>query len=330
MPEPQEQPPGPEPGPGPARGSPVPPSEAEPGAQAAGPGTGSGSLLEKAAYVTAPATVVLGLLYYFGSTYTDAYYAYFGIPASDLQLSLQTYVVKSPDAVFFPLWLLLICGLVVLLVLGSVGRALAVPGREALRRRVTGCLLALGLLLVLAGFPAYFMERRLPQLPSGWMRDFLPCLVVALGATLAFFAVQMHLGRSRDGELHKGARMGDRLWLVGGTLLIGLLAMSLFFAMARYAAQAGWADAKSLASSDYLDSPRVVVHSKVRIPHHLKAIVVDDQGAGAAPYRYQYRGFRLLTKSPSRFYVVSYAVSDGAPVVLALPDDDTVRVEISP
>ncbi|MFJ9644700.1 hypothetical protein [Streptomyces sp. NPDC101206] len=293
-------------------------------------GVGSGSLLEKAAYVTAPATVVLGLLYYFGSTYTDAYYAYFGVPASDLQLSVQTYVVKSPAAVFFPLWLLLICGLVVLLVLGSVGRALAVPGREAVRRRVTGCLLAVGLVLVLAGFPAYFMESRLPRLPSGWLREFLPCLVVALGATLAFFAVQMHLGRSRDDELGKGDRTGDRLWLVGGTLLIGLLAMSLFFAMARYAAQAGRADARSLAADDYLDSPRVVVHSKVRIPHHLKAIVVEDRGPGAAPYRYQYRGFRLLTKSPSRFYVVSYAVSDGTPVVLALPDDDTVRVEISP
>ncbi|GGS89857.1 MULTISPECIES: hypothetical protein [Streptomyces] len=82
-------------------------------------GRDRGSALEKVAYVTAPATVVLGLLYYFGRTYTDAYYAYFEIPANDLQLSLQAYVARSPTAVSFPFWMLLVCGLVVLLVLGA-------------------------------------------------------------------------------------------------------------------------------------------------------------------------------------------------------------------
>ncbi|MFD0721156.1 hypothetical protein [Streptomyces globosus] len=167
-------------------------------------GRDRGSALEKVAYVTAPATVVLGLLYYFGRTYTDAYYAYFGIPANDLQLSMHTYVAKSPTAVFFPFWLLLVCGLVVLLVLGAVGRALAVPGREAVRHKVVLSLLAVGMLLVLAGFPAFFLESRIPRLPQGWVREFLPCLIVALGATLAFFAVQMHLGRPRRDDRDRG------------------------------------------------------------------------------------------------------------------------------
>ncbi|MFK0255591.1 hypothetical protein [Streptomyces sp. NPDC090445] len=329
MPEPKEQSPGPESGRVPS----APPSETgsgpEPGS-GPGSGLGSGSFLEKAAYITAPATVALGLLYYFGSTYTDAYYAYFGIPTSDLQFSVQKYVVESPAAVFFPLWLLMICGLVVLLVLGSVGRALAVPGREAVRRRVTACLLAIGsLLLVLGGFPAYFMEGRLPPLPSGWLREFLPCLVVALGATLAFFAVQLHLSRGSD-EPGRRERTGDRLWLAGGALLIGLFAMSLFFAMSRYAAQAGTTAAAELKAGGYVaHSPRVVVHSKVSLPHHLGGIKFKDRGPGSAPFRYEYRGFRLLVKSPSRYYFVSYAESE-VPQLVVLPDDETVRVEISP
>lgn len=314
MPEPEE----PQPGPEPAR-TPPPPAPETPG-----------SFLEKAAYVTAPATVVLGLLYYFGCTYTDAYYGHLGVPANDLQLSVQAYVVKSPDAVFFPIWLLLMCGLAVLLVLGWAGRALAVPGREAVRRTVTGWLLAFGLILVLAGFPVFFWEDWLPRLPSGWLSNFGPCLVVALGATLAFFAVQMHLNKSRD-ELGRPARTGNRLWLAGGALLIGLLTLSLFFAVARYAAMAGQAKADRVVATGYTDeSPRLIVHSSVPIPHHADAIEFNDLGRGSAPYRYQYRGFRLLAKSPSRFYLVSYAQIRPELRLVVLPDDGTVRVEISP
>ncbi|MEV4192113.1 hypothetical protein [Streptomyces toxytricini] len=295
-------------------------------------GRDRGSALEKVAYVTAPATVVLGLLYYFGRTYTDAYYAYFGIPANDLQLSTHAYVAKSPTAVFFPLWLLLVCGLFVLLMLGAVGRALAGPGCEAVRRRVVLWLLAVGLLLVLAGFPAFFLESRMAWLPQGWVREFLPCLIVALGATLAFFAVQMQLGRPLRDDRDRGARTGDRLWLAGGALLIGLLTLSLFFAMARYAAQAGRTAAGGLAATGCVDDecPRVIVHSKVRVPHHLEDIRFVDTGPGMAPYRYQYRGFRLLAKSPARFYLISHVLTRQEPRLAVIPDDDSVRLEISP
>ncbi|CAL9441704.1 hypothetical protein SUDANB120_02255 [Streptomyces sp. enrichment culture] len=295
-------------------------------------GRDRGSALEKVAYVTAPATVVLGLLYYFGRTYTDAYYAYFGIPANDLQLSLHAYVAKSATAVFFPLWLLLVCGLVVLLMLGAAGRALAGPGREAVRRRVVLSLLALGMLLVLAGFPAFFLESRMSWLPQGWVREFLPCLIVALGATLAFFAVQMHLGRPLRDDRDRGALTGDRLWLAGGALLIGLLTLSLFFAMARYAAHAGMTTAAGLAATGCVDEecPRVVVHSKVPVPHHLEGIKAEDRGLGMAPYRYQYLGFRLLAKSPARFYLISHALPRQEPRLAVIPDDDSIRLEISP
>ncbi|MEU6866941.1 hypothetical protein ABZ924_27400 [Streptomyces sp. NPDC046876] len=321
--QPREQPPGPEPARTEPTGRTVPTAHLEPGPKPE-------SFLEKAAYITAPATVVLGLLYYFGCTYTDAYYDYFGIPASDLQFPVQTYVVKSANAVFFPLWFLLVCGLAVLLVLGWTGRRLAVPGREAARRRVTGWLLALGLLLVLVGFPVFFWEDRLPKLPQGWLRDFAPCLIVALGATLAFFAVHMHLNRGRAGPGPQD-RTGDRLWLTAGALLIGLLTMSLFFAMARYAATAGKAEGIRFAERGYTkgSSPRAVVYSSVPITHHAARIRFKDLGRARAPYRYQYRGFRILAKSPSRFYLVSY-VKTSKPQLVVVPDDGTVRVELSP
>ncbi|MFJ4774929.1 hypothetical protein [Streptomyces sp. NPDC088762] len=317
MPEPQDQPP---------EGPPAPDTRAAPTAGEAA--SSSRAFLEKVAYIGAPGTIALGLLYYFGSTYTEAYYATFGVPAADLQLSVQAYLVRSPRAIFFPLWFLLFCGLAVLLALGWAGRLLARPGREAVRGPVAASLLAAGLFLVLTGFPVFFWEDRLPRLPRGWFREFVPCLAVALGATLAFVAVQLRL--SGPGGRDRESRTADRLWLAAGALLLGVLTMSLFFGMARYVAAAGRTEAMHDAAGGYVSSPRVVVYSRVPVTHHAPGIVFDDLGGGQGPYRYQYRGFRVLAKTPARFYLVSYLPKQPERMLVVLPDDATVRIELSP
>ncbi|MFE1896429.1 hypothetical protein [Streptomyces yangpuensis] len=315
MPEPQEQPP-----PG--------PRAAEPAA----PPSPSRAFLEKLAYVAAPGAIVLGLLYYFGTTYTQAYYATYGVPTADLQLSVEAYLVRSPSAIFFPLWLLLFCGLAVLLVLGCAGRLLGRPEQRARREAVTGWLLAAGLLLVLAGFPVFFWEDRLPRLPEGWLRQFVPCLTVALGATMAFAAVQLRLGSGVEGRdrADPGHRTADRLWLAAGALLLGVLTMSLFFGMARYVAAAGRVEAMKDAAGGYVSSPRAVVYSRVPVNHHAPGILFDDLGSAGGPYRYQYRGFRVLAKTPARLYLVSHVTGQKSRTLVVLPDDNTVRIEISP
>ncbi|MFE1906220.1 hypothetical protein ACFW96_21515 [Streptomyces gardneri] len=159
------------------------------------------TFFDKAAYIVAPGTAVIGLLYYFGSLYADTYYATFGVPAADLQLSVQSYLAKSPDAVFGPVWFLLICGLIVLLVLGRVGHTLDRPGKERRRRTVCQVLLVVGLFMALLGFPVFFGLRIWLPLPAGlWWRPFVPPFLVALGATLAFFAVRQR--RAPGGVAH--------------------------------------------------------------------------------------------------------------------------------
>ncbi|MFE2470433.1 hypothetical protein [Streptomyces mirabilis] len=49
----------------------------------------------------------------------------------------------------------------------------------------------------------------------------------------------------------------------------------------------------------------------------------------SGPYRYEYIGFRLIAKSPSRDYLVSKTADYNSTKVVVLPDDDTVRVELS-
>ncbi|MEU4730655.1 hypothetical protein [Streptomyces sp. NPDC023588] len=308
---------------------PPPPGPRAPAAHTAGP---SRAFLEKVTYIAAPGTIALGLLYYFGSTYTEAYYATFGVPTADLQLSVQAYLVRSPGAIFFPLWFLLCCGLVTLLALGWAGRWLARSGHEDRRGTVASWLLAAGLSLVLLGFPVFFWEDRLPRLPRGWLREFAPCLAVALGATLAFAAVQLRLGDGPDGQRDRArdrqTRTADRLWLAAGALLLGVLTMSLFFGMARYVDAAGRTDARNYAWDGYVSSPRVVLYSRVPVIHHAPGIRFKDLGPAKGPYRYQYTGFRLFAKAAARLYLVSYLPRLQERTLVVLPDDGSVRMEL--
>ncbi|MFD7056176.1 hypothetical protein ACFWBS_47100 [Streptomyces mirabilis] len=80
-------------------------------------------------------------------------------------------------------------------------------------------LLGSGLVLLPLGFSVFFWEKNLPTLPGGWAAQFVPAMLVALGATLAFFAVQLRL--THDGGTHdRPGRTGDRLWLSGGAVRI--------------------------------------------------------------------------------------------------------------
>ncbi|MEU6808997.1 hypothetical protein ABZ920_08325 [Streptomyces sp. NPDC046831] len=278
----------------------------------------------------APGTVVFGLLYYFGSTYITSYYSYFGILTSDLQLSSQSYVVSSDDALFLPVWFLFCCGLVVLLAFGLLERAVSGGGRS-LRRRATRGLLGAGVVLTLLGFvvflsPGWWNDAVVARLRPGAVREFLPTLVVALGAVMGICAVHLRLAHRRRPGAHRSA---DRLWLVGGSLFTAMLVLSLFFSMARYAHDAGLAQAGNDARSHYPDRPLVRVYSRLPLAHDLPDVARADLGTGHGPYRYRYQWFVLLAKSSGRYYLVNrswHPSSDNT--VLLLPDNDSVRVDV--
>ncbi|MGW0467466.1 hypothetical protein ACWDX6_19610 [Streptomyces sp. NPDC003027] len=278
--------------------------------------------------MVAPGTAAIGLLYYFGSVYTDAYYASFGVPSADLQLSVQAYLAKSPDAIFGPVWFLLVCGLSVLLVLGRIGHVLAHPGKERRRRTVSRCFFVAGILMVLLGFPLFFGGLPVPLPASWWVTPIVPSLVAALGATLAFFSVQQRLQASADDpDRHEGT--ADRMWSAGGALLIGLLALSLFFGTTRYVVMQGETLASNEIQGGFRESLPVVVYSSIPIVHNATAIGYRDMGDGKGPYRHRYVGFRLLVKSPTRFYLVSYASRTMDYLTVVLPDDESLRVELT-
>ncbi|MGW4566752.1 hypothetical protein ACWEN3_31600 [Streptomyces sp. NPDC004561] len=278
----------------------------------------------------APGTVVFALLYYFGNAYITSYYSFFGVPANDLQLSSQGYVVKSDDALFLPLWFLVCCGIGALLAFGLLERLL-VRGSRSLRCWVPRGLLGAGTVLMLLGLvvflePPWYANAVTDRLWPGTTREFLPTLVVALGAAMGICAVHLRTVRRRRPNTH---RTDDRLWLVGGSLFTAMLVMTLFFGMARYAHDSGLAHAGQDANGGYRDKPRVRVYSRQPIIYDLPDVARADLGAGHEPYRYRYQWFVLLAKSSGRYYLVSESLPpSGQATVVLLPDNDSVRVDV--
>ncbi|MGY1503603.1 hypothetical protein ACW4TU_44795 [Streptomyces sp. QTS52] len=281
------------------------------------------SLLRKTAFIAAPGTIVFALLYYFGSVYNKQYYTTLGVFAEDLGFSIQGTVADSTSVVFLPVCLFLIGGLISFLVLGWLAQWLDGPRRAARRRAAISWLLTLGVGVVLLGCVAFGLE----VLPTQRAQQFLPALTVAVGATLAVFAVHLRLA-AHAGAQNRRLPHGDRLWLAGGTLLFALLTLSLFYDMSQYVGAVGRGDGRSEIDEGYQGTQWVVVHSRVPLAYWAPGITPLDRGPGFSPYRYEYQGFRIIAKAPNRFYLVSHTSRWKDRVVLALPDDGTVWVEI--
>ncbi|MFD6113828.1 hypothetical protein ACFWG0_27475 [Streptomyces yangpuensis] len=287
------------------------------------------SFLDKAAYILAPGTLVIGLLYFYGSTYMDTYYSFFGVPPRDLQFSVQGYLANSPRAIFVPMLVLFFLGLVLVMILLMINHALAGP-RNVARRRVVArwfmypsLVVTLLLPLTLSESVAGARGQALVGEPLGLWAP----LVVALGAALSLFGTRLSPGDW--GAPDKRAPTVRRVWFAAEVMLVGLIVAALFMYVTRYATSAGWTDASSEADKGFRGNPYVVIHSRVKIAHDLPGIVAVDEGSGSGPYRFRYTGFVALTKTPTRFYLVSRNWR-ASQVVLVLPDDGTFLAEVRP
>ncbi|MEU9923946.1 hypothetical protein AB0H51_22095 [Streptomyces griseoluteus] len=282
------------------------------------------SFFEKAAYIVTPGSVVFALLYYFGYTYRSAYYAHFGLGVGDLGFTPQDYLLGSPAAVFLPLWMLLVLGIIGVLAFRALERWLSHPDGAERRGPVIRVLGALGVSLLLLSFPV-FLEPTWWRtmmwflLPVGWLRVLLPAVLVAVGGLLVLCAMYL----TRDPQ-----RRGGRFWGITEGLLVSATTLIVFFALARYAHGAGTSAAREEAENNFRDTTQVLIHSRQPIVPTAPNVQCTDQGAAHLPYRYQCTGFRVLAKSSTRYYLVPSVHQAGWDLILVLNDDNSIRVEV--
>jgi hypothetical protein len=256
--------------------------------------------------VIAPTTLLTALAYYFGWTFTNARALYFGIDPSALGFSAQDYILRSTDAVFVPLAVLVLASLAAVVVHSLVRTARSqCRFRKAILQGSWVCG-GVGVVLLTLGIAAMF--RPLP-FPTYYL--FAP-ISPGFGALLLAYAAYLRWG-----------------WLppVAVGLVLSLVLLSAFWAASKYADALGRGRAKDLAGSLSL-RPSVVVYSKYRLqlPLPVSEMRLDRRDSA---YGFRYTGLRLLVRSGGKYFLVpdSWSKEDG--VAIALADSDDLRLEFS-
>jgi hypothetical protein len=272
--------------------------------------------------VVAPATLLTSLLYYFGWTVTHASSAYLGIDESVLGFSTQDYLLRSVNAVYWPLSVGLIASALALRGHITVMRAITKPHH---RQRVA----VLTVALAVAGIGSVTYGAL--ALHYGWVSagDFsIAPLCLTVGVALFAYTMFIHerAGTGRAQPVSSATGSGS-LAAVAVALLI---AVGLFWQVADWATAVGVGRTRDLVAR--LDAqPRVTVYSAKQLDLAGVGGVTETTLSGADnAYHYQYDGLRLLFRSGGRYLLLSdqWNRADGRTILIA--DAPDLRFEFAP
>jgi len=288
--------------------------------------------LQIAGSIVAPTTLLTGLFVYFGLMYVVAYYRYFGVNFSVLNVTVQGYLILSVSTAVLPLGVLagavLLSLRVYLLPLDEVSGTV----RRLLHRvpypfvGIAGVVLV-GLavadaLTVFRPFPAAMTEAR--------------GLSLSVGVLLLGYAGRLR----RDVGPRRGHRTAPRevpviLTVVkwGGFCL--LLGIGLFWAVGSYAVRMGQADARAFALN-LACTPDVVLYSEARL--NLASSGVEEErataGEGEAPaaegFAFRYTGLKLVPQVGDNYLLLPADWAPAARPAILLTRSDAIRLEFAP
>lgn len=280
-------------------------------------------VLSLVAAVVAPATLITALAYYFGYRRERAFAEYFGIDLSALGFSTSDYVLRSVDAFFVPVS-------IVLLVAFGAAFVHALVGDRLERIDLTPIAAVAGFGALVAGIAL------LAGKPLANDYAYLQALGPAVGVSLLVYM----LARRRSVSRHAVSAAA----FVG----VAVILVSLFWATSEYADSRGRTEAQRLARDITVD-PSVTIFSKENLsinpwapgggnPQPAKrgtcaSISVEKLHAGA--YRFAYTGFTLLIRSGGNYFLTPTPVNPNTPwdpalySVFVIPDDSNIRVELT-
>jgi hypothetical protein len=298
---------------------PSPSPEPAPASSEPPPGLGFDKWMGFLSNVIAPATLITGLLFYFGYVSSRTFFLYFGIDVDVLGFSAQQFVMRSPGALFIPVMVLLLIA------------ALALVGHRVLRRWFTSAAAArqrtvvavfawTGVALLAAGLVLAFSYA----LISDWeLYSFATAICLAVGAGLAAYAAG--LARARSGGVQTRSVM---------VLLVIVMIAGAFWSAATVAEWWGRGQARVLAA-DLSTLPGVVLDTTQRLYPGNDAIrstqLLPDTAENKGRFLYRYYGLRLLVRGGDDLFLVPDAWdADASTLVIPLGDDTRLRYRFFP
>jgi hypothetical protein len=290
------------------------------------PGLELKGVLELLGSVAAPVTVVTSVMFYFGWVHTGAFYRYFAIDRTALELSVRDYVVRSINSILWPLIMGLVLAALWIWVHGMVVRTLVDEHRRALVRRLSLAVGGLGVACFVTGFVA----PRVGNLYESLVHELLTPLGFAVGAALVGYAVHVYrrTGNRPLASATSGALEPRWLGRAGLGLVAILVTINLLWAITYFADALGRGDAYRLAARHFSDQPAVVVYSTKRLfLDPFGGVEETSLGGKNAAYQFRYSRLRLLIRSGGKYFLVPSGYSTADPIVIVLSDNDAVRVE---
>ncbi|MFA9443755.1 hypothetical protein [Egicoccus sp. AB-alg6-2] len=297
-------------------------------------GAGNAELRKHLVSLGANVTVLTGLLVYFGWKRAETQSRVLGVDVSIFGMSTVDYVLRSVDALFVPIGVGAFAGLGWIWIDGRIRHRLAVDAAWPALRRTTRVLALAWLLLPVT---VYGLGRL-------WPRFGLFGFPLSFGGGVLLSAYAIDLRASLADVPHRVERSTGQSELAK-TLVGIIVVLSLFWAVTNYATFRGVRLAVELMEGvDEL--PSVVVYSPARLaidapgvseqrvaPEDGDAEIAAPDTDGDAPTQpapaglYRYDGLRLLDRIGERVFLLSDGFERRHGVVVALPDDGSVRFE---
>jgi hypothetical protein len=277
------------------------------------------------ATVVAPTTLIAALLYYFGYVLTLSRMRYFGIDPALLNYSVQDYMLRSVDAIYVPITVVLLLSLACV-----YGHALVRNLVDDRRHRATANRIAAGAI----GAAVFFMVRGVVGIvvPAVAASERMAATPLSLGVGAALFAYSvLLLGRARSpGATVRRpsateAMIPFRAAITTLTLLVAVV--SLFWAVNSFASAYGRRSAE-VTRQRLAELPGVVLDTREPLYVSYDGVetsLLEPTGQGAFTHRYQ--GLRLLLAANGRLFLLPENWTPESSATLVVRDDDTVRVQ---
>lgn len=273
-------------------------------------------VIEGVSLVIAPASLLTALAFWFGWTLTNSRSAYFGIDHSMLGYSTTDYLLRSADAAFVPLAVLLLVLLVAVAGHRLIKQCLGTSGRPVRWSRIAGSALAVGLAML--GLGVWGLFRPIPFATH----YLLPPLILGSATAITAYAVWLLHAVLSPGPV----TVWDRLFgIFAGMLTL----LSLFWAASLYAAALGRGRAEVLASG--LDRrPGVTILSRDDLSISGPGVVAEQVNKPQSIYHFRYSGLRLLIQSGGRLFLLPAGWTRGEGAVIVLEPAEGIRLELTP
>jgi len=267
--------------------------------------------------VLGPTTVLTAFLYYVGYVSMRAFYAYFGVILSALDIPGSSVLLRSIDDLFDPL-AVVILGSFALFVLHHllVGVVDAHPD--------VGRPFAIGFAAAAVALVAVGIGGLTGVLRSG----ITPYALGLAGIALEYTCWLTAKATADDSTLGRLVRTGVNL---RRGLVAALVVVATFWAMTVLAVERGTARAAAVELSLRIQS-QAVVYSRTDLRLTGPGVKLTRLPGAGDDFRYRYNGLRPLTFSDGRWLLlpVGWTSQNGSTVIILAENPGNVRVDVAP